>query len=35
MDYLFTKLIWYIVTAFLIGLFVGWFSCSGAEDNRR
>lgn len=32
MDYLLVKLIWYVLAAFLIGAFVGWFSCSQAED---
>ncbi len=33
MDYLFVKLFWYVLAAFAIGLFVGWFSCGNkAED---
>ena len=28
MDYLFVKLFWYLVAAFLIGIAMGWFSCS-------
>ncbi len=32
MDYLFVKLLWYVVIAFIIGLFVGWYSCAPAED---
>jgi hypothetical protein len=31
MDYLFMKLIWYVLFAFAMGLFVGWVSC-GSED---
>ena len=27
MDYVFMKLFWYVVGAFALGLFVGWFSC--------
>ena len=27
MDYLLVKLFWYVVSAFLIGAFVGWYSC--------
>lgn len=27
MDYLFVKLIWYVGAAFVLGAFVGWFSC--------
>jgi hypothetical protein len=32
MDYLFIKLLWYIMLALAIGMFVGWFSCGRAED---
>jgi hypothetical protein len=32
MDYLLIKLLWYIVLAFAIGMFVGWFSCGRVED---
>jgi hypothetical protein len=32
MDYLFAKLFWYLVVAFVIGLFVGWVSCARAEE---
>ena len=32
MDYLFMNLLWYVVAAFLLGLFVGWFSCGRAEN---
>lgn len=32
MDYLLIKLFWYVAAAFLIGLFVGWYSCGRAED---
>lgn len=27
MDYLFAKLIWYLLAAFAVGFFVGWVSC--------
>jgi hypothetical protein len=27
MDYVFTKLFWYVVGAFALGLLFGWFSC--------
>lgn len=27
MDYLFAKLIWYLLASFAVGLFVGWVSC--------
>ena len=32
MDYLFLKLIWWIVLAFVFGLIAGWMSCDPAED---
>jgi hypothetical protein len=32
MDYLFIKLIWWIVLAFALGLVAGWFSCGGNEE---
>lgn len=32
MDYLALKLIWYLVAAFAIGLFVGWLSCGSARE---
>jgi hypothetical protein len=32
MDYLLIKLLWYILLAFAIGMFVGWFSCGRVED---
>jgi hypothetical protein len=31
-DYLIIKLIWYVVAAFLIGGFVGWFSCGRTSE---
>lgn len=31
MDYLFVKLLPYVLFAFAIGAFVGWFSCSRAS----
>lgn len=31
MDYLFMKLIWYVLFAFAMGLFVGWVSCGSEE----
>jgi Na+/H+-dicarboxylate symporter len=34
MDYLFLKLIWWIVLAFAIGLLVGWTSCGQDETLR-
>lgn len=35
MDYLATKLLWYIVAAFVIGLVVGWVTCTPRmEDNE-
>jgi len=35
MDYLVLKLFWYLVVAFVIGLFVGWISCGPVEDESR
>jgi NhaP-type Na+/H+ or K+/H+ antiporter len=32
MDYLLMKLLWYVVIAFVVGLFVGWYSCARVED---
>lgn len=32
MDYLAYKLIWYLIIAFGVGLFVGWVSCGRVED---
>lgn len=34
MGYLFGKLIWYVAIAFLVGLAVGWVTCSRVEDER-
>ena len=31
MDFLIAKLFWYVVTAFAIGLVVGWVSCRRVE----
>lgn len=31
MDYLLAQLAWYVLAAFLIGLAVGWFSCTRAD----
>ncbi len=33
MDYLFVKLFWYLVAAFVIGLAVGWISCGRAHKE--
>lgn len=33
MDYLFLKLIWWIVLAFVLGLATGWFSCGEGEED--
>ncbi len=32
MDYLFVKLFWYLVPAFVGGLVVGWIACRPSED---
>ena len=34
MGYLFTKLLWYVLAAFVIGLVVGWVTCSQIEDEQ-
>jgi len=34
MGYLITKLVWYVVLAFVIGLIVGWITCAEARDDR-
>ena len=33
MGYLFVKLFWYVLTAFLIGLMVGWVTCSREDEQ--
>lgn len=35
MGYLFVQLIWYVVIAFVIGLAVGWVTCSPSEPRGR
>ena len=32
MDYLLAKFIWYVLIAFALGAFVGWYSCGRSED---
>ena len=32
MDYLFVKFIWWLVLAFALGGFVGWYSCGRQQD---
>jgi hypothetical protein len=32
MDYLLIKLFPYVLMAFAVGIFVGWFSCGRVED---
>ena len=34
MEYLVVKLFWYLIAAFLIGVFVGWVSCGPNNENR-
>ena len=34
MDYLAYKLIYWLLAAFVIGLVIGWMSCSRADGNR-
>jgi hypothetical protein len=33
MDFLFAKLIWFILFAFILGICVGWFTCSSPEED--
>jgi hypothetical protein len=33
MDYLFMKLFWYLVLAFLIGIGMGWLTCSRRSED--
>lgn len=35
MVYLATKLIWYIVAAFVIGIVVGWVTCTPRTDETH
>ncbi len=35
MVYLATKLLWYIVAAFVIGLVVGWATCSRRTEEKH
>ena len=35
MEYLVVKLFWYLVIAFVIGVFVGWVSCGPSKDDGR
>ncbi len=35
MDYVFLKLFWYVVGAFALGLFVGWFACRRRVEDQR
>ena len=34
MSYLLTKLLWYVIAAFVIGAVVGWVTCSQADDGQ-
>lgn len=34
MGYLFAKLLWFVLAAFVIGLLIGWTTCSGIEDGQ-
>lgn len=34
MGYLFMKLFWYVMLAFLVGLAVGWATCSRIEEDQ-
>lgn len=34
MTYLFMKLFWYVVAAFVLGLVVGWSTCTRRIDRK-
>jgi hypothetical protein len=34
MEYLASKLLWWLLVAFALGLVVGWLSCGRAEKNE-
>jgi hypothetical protein len=34
MEYLVSKLLWWLVVAFALGLLVGWLSCGRAADKE-
>lgn len=34
MAYLFVKLFWYVLIAFVIGLAVGWVTCTRGDDAQ-
>ncbi len=34
MGYLVTQLVWYVLIAFVVGLIVGWATCSRIEDEQ-
>jgi hypothetical protein len=33
MEFLISKLVWWLVAAFVLGLIVGWLSCGRAENE--
>jgi hypothetical protein len=33
LDYLAYKLVWWLLAAFVVGVLVGWLSCSRTEDR--
>jgi hypothetical protein len=35
MDYLIAQLFWWLIIAFVIGLIIGWLSCSRTEADKR
>jgi hypothetical protein len=35
MDYLLTKLVWWLLLAFALGLVVGWLSCGRTVEKER
>ena len=35
MDYLIYKFFWWLMLAFGVGMFVGWFTCSRNDDHQQ
>jgi len=35
MEYLVSKLVWWLAAAFAVGLVIGWISCSRTRTDRQ
>lgn len=35
MAYLFTQMFWYVLAALVLGVIVGWTTCSARDGQRR